>query len=363
LSDLSSRVAGPARGRFTGSLISGELCVELGGTCGVENQSGEVSFQFGAAGHPTPGGDGKDFVGAFLGKSEFSGLAAEALAEFGAPCGEVCGGFDVMSGNPGQPLIDLALMTPGLGGDGFEGGFDVDHQVASIAAGHVAVIGVEDDGRGNPLGQGFVGDGVFAEEGVRHVDHVSDTAHSFGHGEVVGMDSGEGIGREWGTEEVIRLEFADGTPQGGEEVVGERAARLLKGLSGGFAEQFELVLADGGAGLLFGESNAGRFGAAAEMMSRTAVGADENTGPEVGACLTPHPFEGAGGDEFEIIKVGVDTEDAHGERMLWIGGFDDPENGGAVQRWNEECLGTWIGWGWMIEKGNFFGGPAFERGR
>jgi hypothetical protein len=61
--------------------------------------------------------------------------------------------------------------------------------------------------------------------------------------------------------------------------------------------------------------------------------------------------------------VGVDTQDAHGERMPGLGGFDDPQNGGEVRRWKVKRLGTWIGWGWVIETGNFSGGPAFERGR
>ena len=234
--------AKPPGFRFKPSAEPGEFGVETAGPGLVEDEGSEVAFELGAGWNGTPGRDGEDLVGAGLGQAEFAGLACEAGSELGGPVGQVGGRFDVMAGDPGQPFVDLALVTPGFGRNDVEDGFDVDDEVTGVGAGHVSVVGVEDDGGLDPGGLRFVRYRELAEEGVGNVDHVGDPPDGLGDGEVIGMDAGEGIRWEGRAEQVVGLELADGAPEAGEEVGGQGAAGFLEGQAVGFTEEFELIV-------------------------------------------------------------------------------------------------------------------------
>jgi hypothetical protein len=78
-------------------------------------------------------------------------------------------------------------------------------------------------------------------------------------------------------------------------------------------------MTDLGAGLLFGQSNACGFVAGPEVVSGSTVGADEDAGTEVRSGRASEQFEGSGGNELKIIKVGVDAKDAHAVKDAWVG--------------------------------------------
>ena len=62
---------------------------------------------------------------------------------------------------------------------------------------------------------------------------------------------------------------------------------------------------------LFLQANAGRFLARPKMMASGAVGADHHAASKLAAQLPAPHFKRAGGDEFEVVKMGVDTQRFH----------------------------------------------------
>ncbi len=237
-----------------------------------------------------------------------------------------------MPSDPRQPFVDLALVAPRFLGDQGEGFFDVHHQVAGVRAGHVAVVGVEDHRRLHPARTRLVGDGIFAEEGVRHVDHVRHAPHGLGHRDVVRMHAGEGVQRQRRAEQIIRLELADRSPQGREQIGGEHAAGFLERLAVRLAQQLEGVAPELRARLLFGEAHAGGLLTGTELVPGTAVGADDDLALELRAEPAPPELEGPGGDELEVVEMGVDVENAHRRKgwRLGTGGRGlDAKTGGA----------------------------------
>jgi len=133
------------------------------------------------------------------------------------------------------------------------------------------------------------------------------------------MDSGRGIHGEGRAEEVVGLELADGSPEAGEEVGGQDAAGFLEGLAVGLSKQFKFIMADLGAGLLFRQPDPCGFVAGSEMVSGSSIRAHQDPGAEVGSGRSAEQFEGSGGDELKIIKVGVDAKDAHAGEDAWDG--------------------------------------------
>ena len=111
---------------------------------------------------------------------------------------------------------------------------------------------------------------------MRHVDHVRHAPHGLGHRDVVRMHAGEGVQRQRRAEQIIRLELADRSPQGGEEIGGEHAAGFLERLAIRLAQQLEGVAPELRARLLFGEAHAGGLLTGTELVPGTAVGADDD---------------------------------------------------------------------------------------
>jgi hypothetical protein len=99
-------------------------------------------------------------------------------------------------------------------------------------------------------------------------------------------------------------------------------------------------LADAGRGALFLEAEAGGFFAGAEVVASGAIGADEDFGAEAGAEEATPGFKEAAGDEFEVVEVGVGTEDFHTQPRLekrreLTANFAD---GADILGWDCECL-------------------------
>lgn len=79
-------------------------------------------------------------------------------------------------------------------------------------------------------------------------------------------------------------------------------------------------------GLLLFQAEAHGFLAAAEMMAGFAVGADQDARLKFRAEFPAPQFEGAGGDELEIIKMRVDTQNPHAQSSSEIGAIPRNKN-------------------------------------
>lgn len=220
-----------------------------------------------------------------------------------------------MASNPGDPLNDLGLMSPGHLGDFFESILHIDREVESVLAGHVGVVQGEDDRGFAGFGFRFVGR-EFGSERVGDVDHVSDFADSFGDGDVVDVESGERIVGHWRSKEVVRLKIANAFPKGREERGRELEAGFPRHGAAGEAEWFEEIIADASGVFLFQETDAAGFGAGAEVVAGLAVGADDDFGLELRAKFPAPDCVKPCGNEFEIIKVRVERKQFHAGRCL-----------------------------------------------
>ena len=102
--------------------------------------------------------------GRLVDKAEVAVLVFKTAAHDLRPFGEVVAG-DVVPANPRQPFNDLRLVAPGHFTDFFKRGFDIDSDVASVGARHVAVIKIDNDGDFAGSGPGFIG-WIFRREGM-----------------------------------------------------------------------------------------------------------------------------------------------------------------------------------------------------
>lgn len=219
-----------------------------------------------------------------------------------------------MAPNPGEPFPNLALMAPRLSYRLLKGVAQLDHQVGASASpgSHVPVVGGQYHRSPDPSGFPFVLYGVLVEECVRNIDHVRDAADSLRNGDVIGMNTDGGVRWQRRAKEVVRLEFPDRLPQGGEQIVAQQPS-FAKGPTIRTAQPLKLVSPDfRGSSLLF-QPDASRFLPGAELVTGTSVGTDDDFRPEIRGVLASKQFKRTRGHEFEVIKVGVDTKDSHGE--------------------------------------------------
>ncbi len=303
-----------------------EAGLEAAALGGAGQERREVADQGGEGWDFAPSSDGEHFGEGTEGEAELAVAALEAGLEHGLPVGEGGGGCEAMAADPGQPFHDLRLMTEGHGGDLIEDGFEIDGEVEGVGAGHVAVVNGEDDGDRAGLRVSLVS-GVFGGEGVGHVDHVSDLADGVGDGEVIDVEAGAGVVGQWGAEEVIGLEVADGLPERGQEVAGDEQAGLAGHASVGQAEELPVVVAKPSGGVLFLAAEAAGFGAGAEVVTGFAVGTDDDAGLEVGAEGLSPAGEGAGGGELVVVEMGMEEQGFHG-----VGGSEAQAGAGDERR-------------------------------
>lgn len=164
-------------------------------------------------GHFSPGGHGKKLVNALEGKTHFAVTLHESFSQDFTPVLLRLGNIHFVAADPGDPFGDLGLMAPGHVTDRVESILDIDGQIESIFAGHVAVMESEDDRDFDRLGfLAGIEIRVLRCEGVRDINHVGYLADSFGNADMVDVDASQrirGIGR---SENVVGLEFTNFFP-------------------------------------------------------------------------------------------------------------------------------------------------------
>jgi len=135
-----------------------------------------------------PGGHGENFNHSFALDSQIARAPFKTASQYFGPILGRSGRLHIVTPNPGQPLRNLRLVAPAHPADVGKCLFNIDDEVAGVRAGHVAIVNVQDDRHFARFGFRFVG-GKLRREGVRDIDHVSDSAHRLRHCDVVNVNA------------------------------------------------------------------------------------------------------------------------------------------------------------------------------
>ena len=125
----------------------------------------------------------------------------------------------------------------------------------------------------------------------------------------------ERIGRNRRTEKIVRLEVPDCLPKRRQEFGAEQQTGFAGNPAIWKFEHLEFVPANARRIGLFRQPHAFGVFASAEMVPGFTVGANQDAPVQVIFPLLAKDFEGAGGGEFEIVKMGMDKEGFH---KMWL---------------------------------------------
>src|SRR5437899_835106 len=282
-------------------------CLERRQVRDFPNHVGQVLQDLFERGNSSPGGHRKNLNWSWKVDAQFAVPALETLAQRLGPFRGRPRRLQVVASHPRQPFGNLRLMAPAHLTNLRKRRLHVHRDVKSVGAAQVTVINVQDHRHLARPGVGFVG-GIFRREGLRNVDHVSDPPHRFRHRHMVIVDPRERISRQRRTQQIIRLEIADGLPERGEQRRRDLQTSLARRQFIRQPQQLELIPADARRRLLFPQTEPPGFLPRAEVMPGLPIGADDHPPLEIAAKPSPPQFKSSGRHKLKIIEVRMNAE-------------------------------------------------------